>query len=409
MGPSDSLRQSQIGASRQREMTLSNDTKPHHLSGHGAAEARQMTPNKGLIKLALMLLFAGISFGVAGALCITVMHLLSLASIGQDSASSHGISLLESSRLGGLSIFLIVIFYTVVLVVGTDLTLSDVLDGPSINAATAIVCCSLLGLAEDIKSDFLTPMLRLGLKFLILGVLFWSWPEVTPNALGIVGLDNLLAIPFLAWVLTTVFCVGFINAVNMADGANGLVSGIAAVSFFIFFREFGGPLAAILMFACCMFLILNVVSGRFFLGDMGSYGIGASIAIFGLYAVAQGEMSAAFMAALLAYPCLDFIGSLTRRLLQGRSPFSPDNDHLHNRLHFQFKKVLGAGVLSNSATGLLISGGSAGLVLVAYIGQWWPITSHTWIWLFLLQCTLYLTAFKLSGRSRPAPQHSEPL
>jgi UDP-N-acetylmuramyl pentapeptide phosphotransferase/UDP-N-acetylglucosamine-1-phosphate transferase len=156
-----------------------------------------------------------------------------------------------------------------------------------------------------------------------------------------------------------------------------------------------------------MFLILNVVSGRFFLGDMGSYGIGASIAIFGLYAVAQGEMSAAFMAALLAYPCLDFIGSLTRRLLQGRSPFSPDNDHLHNRLHFQFKKVLGAGVLSNSATGLLISGGSAGLVLVAYIGQWWPITSHTWIWLFLLQCALYLTAFKLSGRSRPAPQHSE--
>jgi hypothetical protein len=142
---------------------------------------------------------------------------------------------------------------------------------------------------------------------------------------------------------------------------------------------------------------------------MGSYGIGATIAIFGLYAVAQGEMSAAFMAALLAYPCLDFIGSLTRRLLQGRSPFSPDNDHLHNRLHFQFKKILGAGVLSNSATGLLISGGSAGLVLVAYIGRWWPITSHTWIWLFIFECALYLTAFKLSGRSKPAPQHSEPL
>ncbi|MDB4261036.1 hypothetical protein N9856_04895 [Porticoccaceae bacterium] len=131
---------------------MSNDTKPHHLSGHGAAEARQMTPNKGVIKLALMLLVAGISFGVAGAVCITVMYLLSLASIGQDSASSHGISLLESSRLGGLSIFLIMTFYTVVLVVGTDLIPSDVLDGPSINAATAIVCCSLLGLAEDIKS-----------------------------------------------------------------------------------------------------------------------------------------------------------------------------------------------------------------------------------------------------------------
>ena len=388
---------------------MSNDATPHNLSGHGAAEARQMTSNRDVIKLALMLLFAGASFGVAGIVCITAMHLLSLASIGQDSASSHGISLVESSRLGGLSIFLIVIFYTAALVVGTDLTFSDMASGYTINAGIAIVLCSLLGLAEDIKTDFLTPMLRLGLKFLILGVLFWNWPEITPSALGIVGLDSLLAIPFFAWVLTTVFCVGFINAVNMADGANGLVSGIAAVSFFILFGEFGSPLTAILMFTCCMFLILNVVSGRFFLGDMGSYGIGATIAIFGLYSVAQGQMSPAFMAALLAYPCLDFIGSLTRRLLQGRSPFSPDNDHLHNRLHFQLKKILGAGVLSNSATGLLLSGGSAGLVLVAYIGQWWPINSHAWIWLFLLQCGLYLAAFKLSGRSKPAAQHSEPL
>lgn len=390
-------------------MTLSNDSTPHNLSGHGAAEARQMTSNKAVIKLALMLLFAGVSFGVAGIVCITAMHLLSHASIGQDSASSHGISLLESSRLGGLAIFLIVIFYTVALIVSTDFALSSVLDGLRASAGIAIIICSLLGLAEDIKNDFLTPMLRLGLKFLVLGALFWGWPELTPNALGIVGLDSLLAIPFLAWVLTTVFCVGFINAVNMADGANGLVSGIAAISFFIFFAEFGGPISAILMFACCMFLILNVVSGRFFLGDMGSYGIGATIAVIGLYAVAQGEMSAAFMAALLAYPCLDFVGSLTRRLLQGRSPFSPDNDHLHNRLHFQLKKVLGAGVLSNSATGLLISGGSAGIVLVAYIWQWWPITSHSWIWLFIFQCGLYLAAFKLSGRSKPGSQHSEPL
>ena len=364
---------------------------------------------KDLIKLVLMILFAGISFGIAGVICIIVMHLLSLVSIGQDSASSHGISILESSRLGGLSIFLIVIFYTAALVVGTNLTLSDVAGGPRINAGIVIVFCSLLGLAEDIKNDFLTPMLRLGLKFLMLGAFFWSSTGFIPEELGVFGLDRLLAIPVLAWILTTIFCVGFINAINMADGANGLVSGIGAVTFFIFFTEYAGPLSAILMFACCMFLILNVVSGRFFLGDMGSYGIGSTIAILGLFAVSQGNMSPAFMAALLAYPCLDFVSSLTRRFLGGRSLFSPDNDHLHNRLHFQIKKILGDGVLSNSITGLLISGGSAGLVLVAYIGQWWPITSDIWIWLFILQCVLYLGAFKLSGRSKPAPQYSDPL
>jgi UDP-GlcNAc:undecaprenyl-phosphate GlcNAc-1-phosphate transferase len=379
---------------------------PHNPPRRGVAKAREVMPAKGLIKLVLMLLFAGISFGVAGIVCITVMHLLSLVSIGQDSASSHGISILESSRLGGLSIFLIVIFYTAALIVFMDLTLSDVVGGPRFNAGIVIVMCSFLGLAEDIKNDFLTPMLRLGLKFLILGAFFWSSPGFMPEELGIFGLDRLLAIPVLAWILTTIFCVGFINAINMADGANGLVSGIGTVTFFIFFTEYAGPLSAILMFACSIFLILNVVSGRFFLGDMGSYGIGATIAILGLYAVAQGKMSPAFMSALLAYPCLDFLTSLTRRLLQGRSPFSPDNDHLHNRLHFQIKKILGGGVLSNSITGLLISGGSAGLVLIAYIGQWWPITSDNWFWLFIVECVLYLGAFKLSGRSKFAPQHS---
>jgi UDP-GlcNAc:undecaprenyl-phosphate GlcNAc-1-phosphate transferase len=390
-------------------MALTDDSKVYLLPRHGTVEGRRIMSKKGLIKLFLMVLFAAISFGIAGVICIITMHLLSLVSIGQDSASSHGISLLESSRLGGLSIFLIVIFYTAALVVGTNLTLSDVLGGSRVDAGIIIVFCSLLGLAEDIKNDFLTPMLRLGLKFLMLGVFFWSSPGFIPEALGIFGLDRLIAIPVLAWVLTTIFCVGFINAINMADGANGLVSGIGAVVFFIFFTEYADPLSAILMFACCMFLILNVVSGRFFLGDMGSYGIGSTIAILGLYAVSQGKMSPAFMAAMLAYPCLDFVSSLTRRILQRRSPFSPDNDHLHNRLHFQIKKILGDGVLSNSVTGLLISGGSAGLVLVAYIREWWPITSDTWIWLFILQSALYLGVFKLSGRSKPPPQHSGPL
>ncbi len=372
-------------------------------------DTHPMTSRSAIIKLVLMLLLAGVSFGVAGLVCIILMHLLSYSSIGNDASSSHGISLMESSRLGGLAIFIIVVAYTLIFMASTDFLFADVMAGPKYNSAIAIILCSLLGLAEDIKNDFLTPTLRLTLKFLILSVLFWSSPDLVPDKVGVWGLDSLMAIPLAAWALTTIFGVGFINAFNMADGANGLVSGIAAVAFFILYAEYGGPISAILMFACCMFLILNVVSGRFFLGDMGSYGFGATLAIFGLYAVAHGDISASFMAALLAYPCLDFVVSLTRRLLQGRSPFSPDNDHLHNRLHFQVKKVLGTGVLSNSATGLLISGGSAGLVLVAYLAKWWPPTSDDWIWLFIAECALYLVIFKIAGRSKPAAQYAQPL
>ncbi len=145
----------------------------------------------------------------------------------------------------------------------------------------AILACALLGFAEDLKPDFLTPVLRLAAKFAVLGSLLWAWPELVPAKLGVVGVDALLQFPLLAWALTTVFCVGFINAFNMADGANGLVPGISAVVCTIFFMEYGRPADGILMFICTMFLIFNVISGWFFLGDTGSYGLGSYY--FGLW------------------------------------------------------------------------------------------------------------------------------
>ena len=42
------------------------------------------------------------------------------------------------------------------------------------------------------------------------------------------------------------------------------------------------------MSACAVFLVFNVISGRFFLGDMGSYGLGAAIVLYSLWFVAEG-------------------------------------------------------------------------------------------------------------------------
>ena len=59
----------------------------------------------------------------------------------------------------------------------------------------------------------------------------------------------------------------------MADGANGLIPGVATIAFGLLFLEYGRPAEGVLFFVCLMFLIFNVVSGWFFLGDMGSYGL----------------------------------------------------------------------------------------------------------------------------------------
>lgn len=88
---------------------------------------------------------------------------------------------------------------------------------------------------EDIKADLLSPSLRLIVKLLTFGFFLWTTPNVIPSSIGIPGIDYLLSHAWIAWGLCTLFCVGFINAFNMADGANGLIPGVVTIAFGIFF------------------------------------------------------------------------------------------------------------------------------------------------------------------------------
>jgi len=374
--------------------------------------SKLLLPNsfsKADFKLAIMSLLGFLFYGLAGLGVILLMKLLSYFAIGRDFASSHGISLTDSSRLGGLAITIVVGCYLFGILMLTPYVPGAMRSNQEFYLWLAIAACALLGLAEDLKADFLTPILRLTCKFLVFGSLLFFWPNLVPDKIGIPGLDQVLQIPIVAWSVMTIFCVGFINAFNMADGANGLVPGIATAAFAVFFIEYGRPTEGFFLFACLIFLIFNVVSGWFFLGDMGSYGIGAVIVAYSLNGVVAGEFSIWFMASLLAYPCLDFLVSIIRRLKAGRSPFSADNDHLHNRLHRQLKRVVKSRVLSNSLTGLIISASSAGLTLFAFMDSWWLPNSPEWIILFTAEIMLYAVAFKLTTDESSATQFAEPL
>ena len=139
-----------------------------------------------------------------------------------------------------------------------------------------------------------------------------------------------------------------------------------------------------------MFLIFNVVSGWFFLGDMGSYGLGAVLVCYGLLGVAQGDFSAGFMASLLSYPCVDFLVSVIRRLRKGLSPLQADNGHLHNRLYSFYAPKFKSRVTPNSLTGLTISSGSSGVSLIIYVFDWIAIDSNNWFGIFGIQVVVYL-------------------
>ena len=345
-----------------------------------------------------MLLIATSAFGLSGLVIILMMQWMTLQSYAAESTDKHGISEVKASRLGGVAVAVAVIIAMAFLLMSGH-------RGDSINAPLWIYWplwlgafgCFLLGLLEDLRNGSLSPKARLVSKALLLLLVFLLAPSLVPSSVGLPGVDWLLGFSWVAVVITLFFSVGFINAVNTVDGANGLLSGIYTVTCFIFVTEIPSIALQAGFYGASLFLIFNVISGRLFLGDAGSYGIGAAMLLSGLTALDRDIVSLSFLAALYFYPCFDFVVSIGRRLLNGKSITAPDNDHLHNRVYGFYKRRFKSKNMANSATGLSIAGMSSGLVLYLYVFDTIPLDSHQWIFIFITQCVIYATVFFATG------------
>lgn len=157
----------------------------------------------------------------------------------------------------------------------------------------------LLGLYDDGKKlintnkEFPFFGLRLRYKFLLQWILAFIPATVLYTKLGYsflfirgIGLTDIgfLYIPFAAFVI-----VSFANAFNIADGLDGLASGlllICLVAFLAISSVNVDPgleiFIAILMGSVAAFLYFNIYKARIWLGDVGSMSLGASLAIIGL-------------------------------------------------------------------------------------------------------------------------------
>jgi UDP-GlcNAc:undecaprenyl-phosphate GlcNAc-1-phosphate transferase len=180
----------------------------------------------------------------------------------------------------------------------------------------------------------------------------------------------------------TICVVGFINAGNMADGANGLLSTIAIAVFLVGFLETGSGFLMALMVSTIVFSLFNVSTGSMFLGDSGAYFLSALMALtcIGLYM--QGNSSVWFYACLLSYPCVELIRVLYVRWKLGGSLLAADNNHLHNML---FEKLKSAGflpLLGNTCTGLSLATFSTIVPMTGYLLELTPLDSPVWLWAF---------------------------
>ena len=150
-----------------------------------------------LIKYVVMALLAFLSFGLTGLGAIVVMFALSTLRAGRDSAASHGISAINSSRLGGVAIAITFILFLIGMVILSSYTPGVVRDVTFLHLWSTVFVCVILGGVEDIKADLLSPYFRLVVKLLVFGFFLWTTPNVIPASIGVPGVDYLLSSPFL--------------------------------------------------------------------------------------------------------------------------------------------------------------------------------------------------------------------
>lgn len=147
--------------------------------------------------------------------------------------------------------------------------------------------------------------------------------------------------PGVSTLVTCVFLIGITNAINLADGLDGLAGGMALLclcAIAIFSVASGNAsvtaIALIEAGAVLGFLRFNTHPARVFMGDCGSQMLGLSVGALALLAT-QGEtcaLSAALPLLLLGLPIMDTLAVMLTRIRAGRSPFTADRNHLHHRL-----------------------------------------------------------------------------
>jgi UDP-GlcNAc:undecaprenyl-phosphate GlcNAc-1-phosphate transferase len=137
--------------------------------------------------------------------------------------------------------------------------------------------------------------------------------------------------------------VGIVNAVNMADGQNGLVPSMFVI-WSLCLALVGNPVVSavsqILAISGSIVLLFNL-RGRLFLGDCGSYGVTFVIGLLAMMAYAQGSVTIETVTVWFFIPVMDCLRLIITRRVQGRSAVAPDTDHFHHRLQAKMGKTYG--------------------------------------------------------------------
>lgn len=196
---------------------------------------------------------------------------------------------------------------------------------------------ALLGMLDDILQ---LPARAKLVGQILIAVVFWHFGV----SIGFLSQPS-SGIVFLPWWmvlgLTVFWIVGLTNAVNLLDGLDGLLSGVAGISaaFLCVVSIMKGQAMVAVMLAALSgsalgFLRYNFNPARMFMGDTGSLFLGAMFSSLSIMGALKIPTTVALLIPvfIMGLPIMDTAWAIIRRAASRRPIFAPDKEHLHHRL-----------------------------------------------------------------------------
>lgn len=203
-----------------------------------------------------------------------------------------------------------------------------------------------LGIMDDLYD--LPPWMKFGSELVVVFLVVWLNGSSIDTFHGLFGVGSLSN--FWRYALSLIVGVGVINSINLIDGVDGYSSGYTFMASIMFGVVFAlsdisamMSIAFIIAGAVIPFFLHNVFGrkSKMFIGDGGTLMIGTIFSTF-IFSILKSNSYCmaletnhnisliAVCLAILGIPVFDTLRLIVYRLLQHRSPFSADRNHLHH-------------------------------------------------------------------------------
>jgi len=316
------------------------------------------------------------------------------AALDSDLSGVQKVHVAAVPRIGGASIFLAVVFASVLAMLRT----------PSIGQGVLLLLlCSAVAFGGGIVEDFtknVSPRRRL-LLTMAAAALGYAMLDARIERLDWISSEWELNYVWITLPLTMIAVAGIANAVNIIDGFNGLATMVTICMLlslgYVAWQvddTFILVAAFIVAGAAAGFLMWNYPAGMIFLGDGGAYFLGFMLGELVIMLVMRNpQVSSWYALLLLIYPVFETLFSVYRRLfVRGKSPGMPDGIHLHSLI---FRRIVVWAVGRRDARALLVRNALTSpylwlfsLMAVVPATLFWR---HTW--LLMVFCLLFVTSY----------------